>query len=168
MEASGTGNMKFALNGAVTIGTLDGANVEIQAAVGAENMFVFGLDLAGVRTLRAAGYDPRQYYDGDGELRRALDQIDSGFFTPGHPGACSGLVAGLLGGGDPFMVLADYRPYVDCQQAAGQAYADQPGWTRMSILNCARSGRFSSDRAVREYADEIWQVRPVPVRLATD
>jgi len=165
MEASGTGNMKMALNGAVTIGTLDGANVEIRAEVGAANIFIFGLDVAGIRQLRAEGYDPREVYEHNPELRRVLDQLAGGFFCASRPDAFGSLVDRLLRGGDPFMVLADYQAYVECQQAVSAAYRDPEAWTRMAILNCAHMGRFSSDRAVREYAAEIWHAVPVPTSL---
>jgi glycogen phosphorylase len=161
MEASGTGNMKFALNGAVTIGTLDGANVEIRERVGAENFFLFGMTTEEVAARRAAGYRPRAYYEADEELRRALDAIAGGAFSGGDPSRFAPLVESLLHE-DRYMLLADYRPYVEAQAAAAEAYLDPERWTRMSILNCARCGYFSSDRAIREYGEDIWQTRPVP------
>jgi starch phosphorylase len=161
MEASGTGNMKVALNGAVTIGTLDGANVEIRELVGADNFFLFGMTAEEVASVRAAGYWPRRFYESDAELRRALDAIAGGAFSADDPRRFAPIVDSLLND-DRYMLLADYRPYVDCQAAAGQAFLDTERWTRMSILNTARCGFFSSDRAVREYCEDIWQARPVP------
>ena len=164
MEASGTGNMKFAMNGALTIGTLDGANIEIREEVGAENFFLFGLTAAEVSALKTQGYRPRGFYEQDVELRQALDQIAAGEFCPGQPDLFKPLVNALLEH-DPFMLLADYRAYMDCQTKAGKAYADQESWARMSILNVARISHFSSDRAIREYCDRIWQISPVKVKL---
>jgi starch phosphorylase len=164
MEASGTGNMKFALNGALTIGTLDGANVEIRQEVGSENFFLFGLTVEEVLGLKARGYRPRDYYEGNAELRQALDQIASGFYSRGDASLFRPLVDVLLNY-DPFLVLADYQAYLDSQDEVGRAYRDWERWTRMSILNVARAGKFSSDRAIQEYCDEIWKVKPVPVEL---
>jgi starch phosphorylase len=159
-EASGTGNMKFAMNGALTIGTLDGANVEIRDAVGHENFFLFGLTAGEVERQRAAGYSPRALYDSDPELRESIDLIASGFFSGGDRELFRPLVESLLGR-DEYMLLADYRSYVDCQRRVGEAYGDQENWTRMSIVNSARMGRFSSDRSIREYCRDIWNVQPV-------
>jgi starch phosphorylase len=159
-EASGTGNMKFAMNGALTIGTLDGANVEILEAVGAENFFLFGLTADQVERLRMDGYQPRRFYESNQELREAIDLIDSGFFSNGDRAVFRPLVESLLTS-DHYLLLADYRAYVDCQQRVGDAYRDRAGWTRMSILNCARVGHFSSDRSIRDYCRDIWDVRPV-------
>lgn len=163
-EASGTGNMKFSMNGALTIGTLDGANVEIRDAVGPENFFQFGLDADEVRAAQAAGYHPRDHVDGDAELRAALELVASGAFSPGDPGLFLPLVNALLYH-DAFMLLADYRPYVDCQARVDAAWLDPDAWTRMSILNVARIGRFSSDRSIREYCEKIWRVGPVPIEV---
>ena len=159
-EASGTGNMKFAMNGALTIGTLDGANIEIRDAVGPENFFLFGLTADEVLKLNANGYRPRGIYESNPELREALDLIDSGFFSHGDRELFRPLVESLLDR-DDYMLLADYQAYVDCQQRVSQAYRDQKNWTRMSILNTARVGRFSSDRSIREYCREIWSVSPI-------
>ncbi|MBI1735348.1 MAG: glycogen/starch/alpha-glucan phosphorylase [Candidatus Rokubacteria bacterium] len=164
-EASGTGNMKFALNGALTIGTLDGANIEIRAAVGAENFFCFGLTAEEVRARKAAGYHPREVYDANAELREVIGLIDSGRFSPDDPGLFRPLVSSLLDH-DPFMVLADYPRYVACQADVARAWHERERWTRMSILNVARMGFFSSDRAIREYCRDIWHVEPVPIKLA--
>ena len=157
-EASGTGNMKFSMNGALTIGTLDGANVEIREQVGEENFFLFGLTAREVFAQKARGYDPRAYYEGDEELKAAIDLIGSGFFSAGDPGLFRPLVEALLGR-DEYLVLADYRSYIAAQEAAGRAYADREGWTAMSIRSVARMGAFSSDRSIREYADKIWKVQ---------
>jgi len=165
MEASGTGNMKFALNGALTIGTLDGANVEIRQEVGEENIFIFGLTADEVEARRASGYDPWDCYHGEPELWTALDQIADNLFSPDEPGLFQPLLDRLLHEGDPFMVLADYASYLQCQERVNQTYRDPQSWTRMSILNTANMGRFSSDRTIREYTEEIWKVRPVHVRM---
>jgi glycogen phosphorylase len=159
-EASGTGNMKFALNGALTIGTLDGANVEIREAVGGENFFLFGLTVDEVNARKAQGYTPRECYESDEELRDAINLIGSGFFSRGDRELFRPIVDSLLLR-DEYMALADYRAYVDAQERAGNSYLDEEGWTRMSILNTARSGRFSSDRSIREYCERIWHVRPL-------
>jgi starch phosphorylase len=166
-EASGTGNMKFALNGALTIGTLDGANVEMREEVGAENFFLFGLTVEGVRDLRASGYFPRDYYLSDPELREAIDQVASGLFSRGDGTLFAPLVDSLLHH-DPFLVLADYRAYVEAQERVSRAYRDQDAWTRMSILNVARMGKFSSDRSIAEYCERIWKTHAVPVEVRPD
>ena len=165
-EASGTGNMKFQMNGAVTIGTLDGANIEIRDAVGAENFFLFGLTAVEVRTLRAGGYRPMDFVERDAELRAVLELISSGHFSGGDTELFRPLVDNLTGS-DPFMVLADFRAYLDCQRQVATAFADPERWTRMSILNSAHSGPFSSDRTIREYCRDIWQASPVPIKLLT-
>lgn len=162
MEASGTGNMKFALNGAVTIGTLDGANVEILEEVGEQNIFIFGLTTEQVRELRNTGYNPRDYYLADKELRDALDYIAEGSFTNGEGQLFQSLIDSLLGN-DYYLLLADYRSYLDAQAEVEQAYRDRERWIRMSIANATFMGKFSSDRTIREYNDEIWKARPLPV-----
>jgi glycogen phosphorylase len=156
MEASGTGNMKMALNGALTIGTLDGANVEILEAVGRENIFIFGLTAEQVATTRSGSYDPRCYYQDDPELKRALDMIGSGFFSPQEPGLFESIIHSLLDNGDYYLLLADYRSYISAQEEAGRAFRHPDDWARRSILNTAFMGRFSSDRAVGEYASRVW------------
>jgi len=161
-EASGTGNMKFALNGALTVGTLDGANIEIRDQVGHENFFCFGLTADQVVELKTRGYRPRDYYEADPELHEALDQVASGFFSPESRTLFRPLVDSLLNH-DEFMLLADYRAYVDCQAKAGQVYKKSETWTRMSILNVARIGYFSSDRSIREYCEHIWKIAPVTI-----
>ncbi len=161
-EASGTGNMKFAMNGALTIGTLDGANVEIREAVGHENFFLFGLTADGVAQLKADGYDPRRVYDSNPELREAIGLINAGVFSNGDRDMFRPLVESLLTR-DDYLLLADYQEYVDCQQRVSEMYRDRDRWTRMSILNSARVGRFSSDRSIRDYCRDIWQVKPIVV-----
>jgi starch phosphorylase len=161
MEASGTGNMKFSLNGALTIGTLDGANVEIREEVGPDNFFLFGLTAAEVEELRRAGYDPNSYYRSDPELQRAIDQIASGRFFPEEPWLFMPIVDALLNRGDYFLVLADYRSYADTQDRVDELFRNQEEWTRKTILNTARMGKFSSDRAILEYAREIWDIQPL-------
>ena len=162
-EASGTGNMKFALNGGLTIGTLDGANVEIREEVGPENFFLFGLTVDQVKELRARGYDPWEYYRADRELKAVVDAIAGGTFSPGQPRLFQPVVDSLLNGGDPYLCLADFASYLRCQEEVSKAYLDPERWTRMAILNVARTGYFSSDRTIREYADEIWKVAPVKI-----
>lgn len=162
-EASGTGNMKLALNGALTIGTLDGANVEIQEEVGKDNIFIFGLNVEEVQALDCYGYSPYDYYYGDDELRNALDWLCSGHFLPSDPHAFDGIRYSLLEGGDPFKVMADFRSFVDCQQRVENAYRDASRWAKMAILNTARMAKFSSDRTIQEYADEIWNLSPYKV-----
>jgi starch phosphorylase len=158
-EASGTGNMKFSMNGALTIGTLDGANVEIREAVGAENFFLFGLTVDDVQQLRARGYRPWEIYEQNADLKAAIDLIASGHFSGGDRALFRPLLDALLGH-DEFMVLADYQAYVDCQAAVDRAWQDPSEWTRMAILNVARMGAFSSDRAIREYCADIWDIAP--------
>jgi len=162
-EASGTGNMKFALNGALTIGTLDGANVEIREEVGAENFFLFGLTVEEVAALRRRGYDPWEHYRGEPRVKAVLDALASGVFSPEEPGLFRPIVDSLLSGGDPYLVLADFAAYCACQEDVERAYRDPERWTRMAILNVARTGKFSSDRTIREYAEQIWRVEPVHV-----
>jgi glycogen phosphorylase len=156
-EASGTGNMKFAMNGALTIGTLDGANIEIRDAVGHDNFFLFGLTAEEVAARKASGYSPREIYDANSELREAIDRLDDGFFSGSDRKLFRPLVDSLLMR-DDYMLFADYQAYVDCQQRVGEAYRDWRAWTRMSILNAARVGGFSSDRSIKEYCREIWHV----------
>ncbi|HTP39920.1 MAG TPA: glycogen/starch/alpha-glucan phosphorylase [Steroidobacteraceae bacterium] len=165
-EASGTGNMKFQMNGALTIGTLDGANVEMREEVGAENFFLFGLHTREVAALKASDYRPIELYHANPELRAVIDLVREGFFSRGNTEQFRPLIDNLLYH-DPYLVLADYQAYAACQEQVDLAYRDPERWTRMSILNCARSGKFSSDRTIREYCADIWNVNPVPVRLLT-
>lgn len=158
-EASGTGCMKLALNGALTIGTLDGANIEMRDDIGPENFFSFGLTAAGVAELKDKGYDPYSYYSSDPELKRALDMIGGGFFSPGSPDEFRDIFRGLTEWGDQYMALADYSGYVKCQESVSLLYKDRGEWTRRAILNVASMGKFSSDRTIREYAEEIWGVK---------
>ncbi len=161
MEASGTGNMKMALNGALTIGTLDGANIEIMEAVGRDNIFIFGLTADAVSSLRSSKYNPRQVYRNNSELRRAIDLIAAGVFDQGDPGIFAPLVRALLDQGDYFLVLADFAAYIEAQEEVSRVYQDTDEWTRRSILNTACMGNFSSDRSVLEYARKIWDVVPL-------
>jgi starch phosphorylase len=155
--------MKFAMNGALTIGTLDGANVEIREAVGAENFFLFGLTVPEVRELRRNGYNPWDWYRGNPDLQAVVDAVANGTFSPGEPRLFAPVVDSLLNGGDTWLVLADFAAYVAAQERVSRAWLDYERWTRMSILNVARSGRFSSDRTIREYAEDIWKVGPIPI-----
>lgn len=163
-EASGTGNMKFALNGALTIGTLDGANIEIRREVGAENFFMFGLTAEEVAALQSRGYDPGGVYRENAELRNVIDHIANGTFSNGDSDLFRPLVENLLHH-DPFLVLADYASYVECQEKVSQAYQDEARWAKMSILNVARMGFFSSDRSIADYCRDIWNVEAVPIEL---
>ncbi len=162
-EASGTGNMKLALNGALTIGTLDGANVEIREEVGDDNIFIFGMTVEEVEALRAQGYNPMDFYQRDEELHAIVDWLGSDYFTPGEHHAFGALHHSLLHGGDPFMVLADFRSYSDTQARVDAAFRDQAKWAEMAMLNTARVGKFSSDRTIREYAEQIWKLPTLPV-----
>jgi len=162
-EASGTGNMKLSLNGALTIGTLDGANVEIGEEVGEPNIFIFGLTVEEVAALWAKGYNPWDRYHADEELRAVVDWLGSDFFTPGEHGSFGALHHSLLEGGDPYLLLADFRSYSDAQARVDAAYRDPKHWAKMAILNTARMGKFSSDRTIREYARDIWKLKPVKV-----
>jgi starch phosphorylase len=163
-EASGTGNMKFTMNGALTVGTLDGANIEIREEVGKQNFFLFGMRSGEVQKLKSEGYNPYQFYNSNPALKRVIDMISSGFFSQGKPDLFQPLVDSLIFH-DEYMLLADYQSYIDCQDEIDKAYRDQEKWTKMSILNVARSGKFSSDRTIKEYCEEIWNVKPVKVKL---
>jgi starch phosphorylase len=160
-EASGTGNMKLAINGALTIGTLDGANVEMQREIGPEHFFAFGLTAEQIGARRAAGYDPRAEYAEQPELREALDMIAEGAFSPHDPGRFKHLRDALLDGGDPFFVIADFAAYLACQGRVDALYRDADEWARKAILNVAGMGHFSSDRAVLDYAAQVWGALPV-------
>ena len=160
-EASGTGNMKFSLNGALTVGTLDGANVEIREEVGEENFFLFGLNAQEVHDLKTGGYEPRSWYEGNPDLREIIDRIAAGDFSGGDRELFRPLVDQLLSR-DDYLLLADYQAYIDCQDRIDAAYRDQERWTAMSILNVARMGKFSSDRSIRDYSEMIWHAREIP------
>ncbi|QOV92500.1 glycogen/starch/alpha-glucan phosphorylase [Humisphaera borealis] len=162
-EASGTGNMKFALNGALTIGTMDGANIEIREEVGDDNIFIFGLTAEQVNEVKQH-YNPWDYYNSNGQLKRVLDMIGSGYFSGGDATVFAPIVDSLLYGGDRYLLLADYASYIECQQRVSQMYRDPHEWTKRSILNVARMGKFSSDRVIKQYAEEIWNAVPVDVR----
>jgi starch phosphorylase len=161
MEASGTGNMKMSLNGALTIGTLDGANIEIMEEVGRENIFIFGLTAEQVIALRADGYNPKSFVAQDEELRQVLEMVASDIFSPQQPQLFAPIVSSLLDQGDYYMLLADYRAYVTAQEQAGRLFSNPDEWARRSILNTAHMGKFSSDRAVLEYAENIWHLKPL-------
>ncbi len=163
-EASGTGNMKFTMNGALTIGTLDGANIEIREEVGEENFFLFGLAAAEVEQIKSNGYNPMDYYNGNPELKKALDMLSAGYFSRKDIGLFRELMDSLKYM-DDYLVLADYASYIACQDRVSVAYADKFSWTKMSILNTARSGKFSSDRTITQYCDDIWKVDPYKVKL---
>jgi len=160
-EASGTGNMKLALNGALTIGTLDGANIEIREQVGEENIFIFGMDAAEISALRHSHYKPGEYYDSNPELREILDMIKNGYFSPEQPQRYASIIRNLLDQGDQYMLLADYRSYVECQERVDDFYRRPTDWTRSAILNVANMGYFSSDRTIMDYANDIWHTQPV-------
>ncbi|MBU3915574.1 glycogen/starch/alpha-glucan phosphorylase, partial [bacterium] len=163
MEASGTGNMKFALNGALTIGTLDGANIEIMEEVGEENIFIFGKTEDELAQLRNSGYNPWDYYSEDEELRNVMNQIRDGFFSSNQPTLFRGIFDTLVNEGDHYFHMADYRAYVDCQDRVANLFKTSLKWHKMAILNVARIGKFSSDRVIGEYAEEIWKVKPCPI-----
>jgi starch phosphorylase len=163
-EASGTGNMKFAMNGALTIGTLDGANVEIREAVGADNFFLFGMDVAEVQKLQQAGYRPGEHVERSPRLRAAIELIASGFFSPDDPRRFEAVVHDLWHI-DTFMVAADFDAYAQCQERVATAYRDRTSWARMVVHNLAKVGRFSSDRTINEYASQIWNVKRISVTV---
>jgi len=160
-EASGTGNMKLSLNGALTIGTLDGANIEIREEVGAENFFIFGLTAAEVAQTRANGYNPWHYYDNNTELKTVLDMINTGYFSPDDPNRYKSLFDSLTYHGDAYLLLADYASYVNCQDDVSSLYNNTRQWNRHAILNFANMGKFSTDRTIDEYASNVWRIKPV-------
>jgi len=157
-EASGTGNMKLALNGAITVGTLDGANIEIAEEVGADNISIFGLTVEEVKALQARGYHSWDYYYQDAEIKAILDWLETDYFTPGKPGELSAIKRSLLEGGDPYLVLADFQSYVKAQETVDGWYRDQAGWARKAILNTASVGKFTSDRSIEEYVEKVWKL----------
>ncbi|MEB3278631.1 MAG: glycogen/starch/alpha-glucan phosphorylase [Lyngbya sp.] len=163
-EASGTGNMKFAMNGAMTIGTLDGANIEIREEAGEDNFFLFGLTADQVYKTKAAGYNPWEYYSKNAELKAVIDRITSGFFSHGDKDLFKPMIDSLMHH-DPYMLFADYQSYIECQDQVSKAFQDREGWIKMSIKNATRMGKFSSDRTIKEYCEQIWDVKPVPIQL---
>ena len=163
-EASGTGNMKFAMNGAITIGTLDGANIEIRQEVGEENFFLFGLTTPEVEQRKREGYRPRTYFEENAQLREVLVSLTNGEFSHGDRTLFEPLIDSLLTS-DEYMLLADYQSFIDAQDRVSAAYKDQDAWTKMSILNVARIGKFSSDRSIRDYCADIWKSWPVKIQL---
>jgi starch phosphorylase len=163
-EASGTGNMKLSLNGALTIGTLDGANIEIAEEVGEDNIFIFGLTVDEVQALNAKGYNPYDYYYSNPELKAVIDWLDTDYFTPGKPRALSSIKYSLLDGGDPYLCLADYDSYSKAQERVDTAYRDQSDWARMAILNTAKMGKFTSDRSIKDYVERIWNLESCHVK----
>ncbi len=156
--------MKFAMNGALTIGTLDGANIEIREEVGADNFFLFGLTAQEVEQKKSEGYNPGAWYEANTHLREVVDSLSSGEFSHGDRALFEPLVQSLLSS-DPYMLLADYQSYIDCQDRVDEAFHDADHWTRMSILNVARVGKFSSDRAIRDYCADIWKTWPVKIEV---
>jgi len=162
LEASGTGNMKFALNGALTIGTMDGANIEIREEVGEENIFIFGLLADEVVKLKENGYKPVEYYEGNKELKKIIDMISSDCFNRDEPGIFQPIIEKLLKD-DYYCLLADYQPYIDAQDRVSKLYMNTNEWTKRAILNVARIAKFSSDRSIKEYAEKIWNVEPVKI-----
>ncbi|HBA26715.1 MAG TPA: glycogen phosphorylase, partial [Nitrospinae bacterium] len=157
-EASGTGNMKLSLNGALTIGTLDGANIEIMNEVGKDNIFIFGLTTEEVMQIKNSGYNPYDYYEKNQELKEALNMIEKGYFSPENANLFKPIVDSLLRNGDTYMLLADYESYINCQERVSRLYEDRHEWAKKSILNVANMGKFSSDRTIKEYAKEIWGI----------
>ncbi|MCJ8270522.1 MAG: glycogen/starch/alpha-glucan phosphorylase, partial [Psychrosphaera sp.] len=157
-EASGTGNMKLALNGAITIGTMDGANIEIAEEVGDDNIFIFGHTVDSIKALDQKGYHSSHYYQQNEEIRACLDWLDTDYFTPGHPGELGAIKRSLLDAGDHYKVLADYEAYSDAQKLLDIAYKDTKRWAKMAIINTARMGKFTSDRAIGDYVDAIWKL----------
>ena len=152
--------MKMALNGALTMGTLDGANIEIAEEAGEENCFIFGLTVDEVKALNKKGYEPEGYYYDDPELKAVLDWLDTDFFTPGHPGELSSIKRSLLEYGDTYKVLADFRSYCDAQQKVDEKYRDKKAWAKSAIINTATMGKFNSDRSMEDYVERIWQLKP--------
>ena len=162
-EASGTGNMKLALNGALTIGTLDGANVEIKEEVGEDNIFIFGMTVEEVAELLKKGYDPQEYLKKNEELRAIVDWVGSNYFTPDEPPGVLTMLRDNLYYSDPFLCLPDFESYSECQKKVDAAFREKSRWSKMAILNTARMGKFSSDRTIKEYARDIWKVEPVHI-----
>ncbi|OQC05739.1 MAG: Maltodextrin phosphorylase [Candidatus Cloacimonetes bacterium ADurb.Bin089] len=165
-EASGTGNMKFALNGALTLGTLDGANIEMAEEIGTENMFIFGLDAEQVKELKQSGYNPRSFYECDPELKRVVDSLIDGSFEEGEKDLFLPIWKALLEDGDSYLNMVDFRAFVDASNKVDELYLNRKEWITKAILNVARIGKFSSDRAIKEYANDIWKIQPLPLELS--
>lgn len=163
-EASGTSNMKFSMNGALTLGTMDGANIEIVEEAGADNNFIFGLSVDEVMHLKHSGYNPWDYYNQNPELKAVLDWLDTDYFTPGEPGALSSIKASLLNGGDPFLVLADFASYCDAHARAVTMYANKKRWAKAAMINAASMGKFSSDRSIMDYSKNIWSLNSYDIK----
>ena len=163
-EASGTSNMKFSMNGALTLGTMDGANIEIVAEAGEENNFIFGLSVEEVQALKAQGYNPWDYYNSNETIKACLDWLDTDYFTPGEPGALSSIKKALLEKGDPFLVLADFASYREAHKRVEQMYQDKARWARAAIINSASMGKFSSDRSIEDYVHNIWSLKSCDVK----
>ena len=163
-EASGTGNMKLALNGAITIGTMDGANIEIAEEAGTDNVVIFGMDVDDVEALLAKGYQPADHYRSNGELKAVLDWLDGDFFTPGEPGLLSEVKRNLIES-DPFMVLADFEAYSEAQKKIDALYRNKKAWARAAIMNTASLAKFNSDRSIQDYAENIWHIKAVPAKF---
>jgi starch phosphorylase len=161
-EASGTGNMKFMMNGAITIGTLDGANIEIREEVGDDNFFLFGLTEAEVQALNG-NYNPQSYIDTDEDLRRVMNLLECGHFNQFEPGIFDDVINSVKSSNDQWKTLADFRGFIDAQRQVEIAYQDQERWTKMSILNTAASGKFSTDRTITDYNDDIWKLTPIQI-----
>jgi len=159
-EASGTGNMKLAMNGAITIGTLDGANIEIAEEVGEDNCVIFGLDVEEVKSLKAQGYNPWDYYYANPEIKSALDWLDTDYFTPGHPGELQSIKKSLLDWGDTYLTLADFASYDAAHKRIDALYRNKAGWAKMAIINAASVGKFNSDRSIQDYVRQIWHLEP--------
>ncbi|MDB9895127.1 glycogen/starch/alpha-glucan phosphorylase, partial [Reinekea forsetii] len=162
-EASGTGNMKLALNGAITIGTMDGANIEIAEEAGTDNVVIFGMEVDDVEALLAKGYQPADYYRSNDELKAVLDWLDGDFFTPGEPGLLSEVKRNLIES-DSFMVLADFEAYSEAQKKIDTLYRDKKAWARAAIMNTASLAKFNSDRSIQDYAENIWHIKAVPAK----
>jgi len=163
-EASGTGNMKFMMNGAITIGTLDGANVEIREAVGEDNFFLFGLTVDEIHELRGQ-YDPQAIIAADEDFARVMQLMEGGHFSRFEPGVLNPVIQSIREPADPWMTAADFRSFVDAQASASKAYRDREHWTKMSVLNTASSGRFSTDRTMRDYNEDIWKLEPIQLKI---
>ncbi|MCR5537429.1 MAG: glycogen/starch/alpha-glucan phosphorylase [Succinivibrio sp.] len=167
-EASGTSNMKFSMNGALTLGTMDGANIEIVQEAGRENNFIFGLSVEEVQRLKSQGYNPYDYYNRNPEIKAVLDWLDTDYFTPGQPGALSSIKRSLLDGGDPFLVLADFASYSEAHHRVERLYADPEAWAKAAIINASTMGKFSSDRSINDYVDNIWGLKSYQINTESD